>query len=1085
MIKKLIFVLGIVFLFSFVSANGCCFYTTDGMCSKNVQQNVCLEGGGQWSGDAMCTRSECATGCCVLGSSTLFSTERTCEVQSLSRGFEKDWRRGVSDAACTAMSGGTDMGACVYEGPYENQCGFVARSQCPPDKFNQGVLCSDSSLNTICEKTDTKRCFEDGHIYYLDSCGNRDALVKECNYAEGFLCEQKSSKVAECRNLNCANGKKNGESWCIGLDGKEMNYDLRGIANIDPKEYPGALNDDVGSRFFRQVCIDGEVVTEPCGDYRSEVCIPDGEGNAQCIANQGDLCYEANLEEPKLGSGYGGDNWKLDGSGGTFQSYSYVDSEACDSEWCFEFRALDCVRNPDTGGSLCGAERWKRGTHEEFATNVIEHASPLLADLSLNRCVPKVKLGHDISSSGFGSDSGGYCSMADFSANTWLDHDKGSRDRWSVISKSEYGVEVQIDQGKYGNAGIISLFLRDTNSPESDWHWYVREDRNHRFDLCEKEKNPLFHKDLCNVRRKGCFCQTVEYFSENIQYFRSQVSKGEIPDSTLIYLLNERTKIGFGDCAGSVNWVGQGGSSSNSVNSEPKRGTSGRNDHILFSMLYEAKSFRPPASGDCNLCGSDGLPCSKYRCNALGRSCEYKEPRGIDTGICYSTTDMSPPSISHDLEHDGGGKDNPIPPFSHVKITLTTNKESYCKFDFSSKGGKIEDMQYETSSKFLREHEFVLNVPGRARYDDDFPELPLLTRDGKYELFVRCEGANGFANINPYIVNLEVMDTPDENPPVILRFDPPTNSPIEANTTSKLIRFELNEPAECRWDFEDKSYEDMGAIVSLIDPEDEEIDSYNANQFICDETITNDTMINGYWCSGILPNVTTTIGESTKYYIRCKDQPYLEDHNPDPNYYSRNTNPTSREYVLRPSLPLEISSVSPVGDRIVGSNIGNLTYQVITAGGAGNGRAECRWRLKIGNQSLGWQVFEKTNSSSHEATLTTLTSAQYFVEVSCVDIAGNKAEKTSELNILIDTTPPSITRIYNDRGNIKIALNEPASCNFVTNLGCHMVHANGTSMNVLSGRKEFTTNLIKNTPYYITCTDDFGNSRCFGDIVFS
>lgn len=386
----------------------------------------------------------------------------------------------------------------------------------------------------------------------------------------------------------------------------------------------------------------------------------------------------------------------------------------------------------------------------------------------------------------------------------------------------------------------------------------------------------------------------------------------------------------------------------------------------------------------------------------------------------------------------------------------------------------MEGLRYETDGKFGREHKFSLSVPGRAEGDEDIEEYPLLTRDGQYKLFVRCEDAAGNYNINAYIVNLEVMDTPDGVPPEILGFVPSSNSFVKFNTSTKEIRFELNEPADCRWDFQDISYDEMG---------ESDAEGVNSNQFSCDSDISGKTIANGYWCSGTLTNISTNVSIPTKYYIRCKDQPMLEGREND--IYKRNVNGQSEEYVLRASSPLEISDVYPTpGDFIIGGNVPNITYVVKTKNGAERGKAVCRWRYNLGEIRTSWQPFGTTNSSNHEQVLTDLQTANYQIEVFCEDSAGNEAEGKFQLNILVDGSPPELTRVYNNRGNLFIHLSESASCRFITNGGCYKVASNGTLMSSQDNDLSFSANLVKGAPYYIRCEDIFGNSRCFGDIVF-
>jgi hypothetical protein len=178
-------------------------------------------------------------------------------------------------------------------------------------------------------------------VYWFDSCGNRENIYDankdkswnngmvqnkadscnvrtatnavanqrtcgNCNYLLGSRCGQKTTaeKLADagisavCRDLSCIDEKgqrrENGESWCnyqsaIGADG-----------NTRSKDTPG-------SRYFVKRCVDGEVVTEPCQDYRTEVCteedttLPSGRvfKSAVCRANMWQKCIEFDTEYDK------------------------------------------------------------------------------------------------------------------------------------------------------------------------------------------------------------------------------------------------------------------------------------------------------------------------------------------------------------------------------------------------------------------------------------------------------------------------------------------------------------------------------------------------------------------------------------------------------------------------------------------------------------------------------------------------------------------------------------------------------------------------------------------------------------------
>ena len=176
-------------------------------------------------------------------------------------------------------------------------------------------------------------------IYWFDSCGNQEniyssdkvqsynngmvlskanscsvgsgsnqlanqATCGNCNYLQGSICGPSTTTQAlsdptanvVCRDLSCvdSNGVKrvNGESWC----------DYQGSTGTDDGA-GGYLRstDTVGSRDFRETCINGQIETDRCADYRNEICIetqttasdsPNGKIFCCCRLNQGYECYQ-------------------------------------------------------------------------------------------------------------------------------------------------------------------------------------------------------------------------------------------------------------------------------------------------------------------------------------------------------------------------------------------------------------------------------------------------------------------------------------------------------------------------------------------------------------------------------------------------------------------------------------------------------------------------------------------------------------------------------------------------------------------------------------------------------------------------
>jgi len=188
-------------------------------------------------------------------------------------------------------------------------------------KFYEDYLCSAEELNTACAKQTSTECFE-GKVYWIDSCGNRENVYSSdrdvswnrgrvadplevceandgsnkncgnCEYLLGSRCAEwdgllgigkPSGSDYYCQTTKCVDraGDKrmNGESWCVN----------DGII--------GEGSDTVGSRYFKETCVDGEVLVEPCEDFRNEVCISGsietsvGDfGTAACVVNRWQDC---------------------------------------------------------------------------------------------------------------------------------------------------------------------------------------------------------------------------------------------------------------------------------------------------------------------------------------------------------------------------------------------------------------------------------------------------------------------------------------------------------------------------------------------------------------------------------------------------------------------------------------------------------------------------------------------------------------------------------------------------------------------------------------------------------------------------
>jgi hypothetical protein len=316
---------------------GCCFNAQDGICMENTAQRVCDESGGTWGNDSQCNIPQCNLGCCILADQGAFVTLARCRAISGFYGIATDFRRNINnELSCIATAQGQDKGACVSEdsATFQKKCVFTTRANCPTGDlsltissngtnqtasagFYKDTLCTAEELGTNCSRS-TKTMLLPGkdEIYYQDTCGqpaniydasryNDNQYWKKvykksescgaglsnansktcgnCDYYLGSIGKQATRSTGIptsgdyiCIDLSCKSvNKKHGESWCV-------------------KDSPsGNGQDPAGSRYFKEICLNGEVITEPCADFRQETCIEDtfnGYSEAACRVNRWQDC---------------------------------------------------------------------------------------------------------------------------------------------------------------------------------------------------------------------------------------------------------------------------------------------------------------------------------------------------------------------------------------------------------------------------------------------------------------------------------------------------------------------------------------------------------------------------------------------------------------------------------------------------------------------------------------------------------------------------------------------------------------------------------------------------------------------------
>ena len=338
---------------------GTCVNVQEGLCMENTPQKVCEgretgEASGLWFDSKSSEIPQCQLGCCLIGEQAAFTTQTRCKQLSSLYGLEINYRTDITnEAQCIASAFPKVKGACVFEEELQKKCKFVTSDECKNSKtsgesptFYPGFLCSSEELGTICGPSE-KTMLVDGRdeIFFVDTCGNlaniydagrqddseywnkivpkslscgfdsangnaRSPACGNCDYlagSTGKLYDRFADGAAAnpefgnyiCRSLDCTlNGEtfKHGETWCSMSEGISQIKVKDGVP-VNSGTKPTTENLP-GSRYFREVCYNGEVTIEPCADFRQEVCFESSittEGNepfrtASCKVNKWQDC---------------------------------------------------------------------------------------------------------------------------------------------------------------------------------------------------------------------------------------------------------------------------------------------------------------------------------------------------------------------------------------------------------------------------------------------------------------------------------------------------------------------------------------------------------------------------------------------------------------------------------------------------------------------------------------------------------------------------------------------------------------------------------------------------------------------------
>jgi len=500
-------------------------------------------------------------------------------------------------------------------------------------------------------------------------------------------------------------------------------------------------------------------------------------------------------------------------------------------------------------------------------------------------------------------------------------------------------------------------------------------------------------------------------------------------------------------------------------------------------IKYTCTLWNAPTGGEnCDKCNNQGiLPCTEYQCKSLGQSCEIIN-KGTDEELCVwqNRKDVNPPVIRpwedilvddfYEYNSDNAiappdtgvfikYKNACIPAFTSFKFGIkivgggVDNKPepAICKIDLDRKKN-FEDMQYYfgESSTAKYNHSQIMSLPPPESSDNG---SLVVQNNGEYELFVKCQDANGNENTANFVFKYCVDSGPDHTAPNIIGTNLNSGEPIAYDQGTLDLELYVNEPAECKWTYDkDKSYEQMEGNMQ------------------CSNNVLEINAQMVYTCTTTLQGIQNR--QENKFYFKCKDQPQSPE-------ADRNVNTEGYPFVVIGTQPLSLDFVGPNGTIKDSKDSVKVTLLAETSAGYDEGDAECYFSEschKTSGSKTDFDHFyyeEGISSHSHSHDLH-IPKGTYQCVIKCIDRGGNTDSKEFSYKIETDKTPPEVVRAYHEDAFLKIIINEAGKCVYSLN-GCnYLFEPDGLPMSDYDGKEHFVDWDTDKT-YYIKCEDEWGN----------
>ena len=490
-------------------------------------------------------------------------------------------------------------------------------------------------------------------------------------------------------------------------------------------------------------------------------------------------------------------------------------------------------------------------------------------------------------------------------------------------------------------------------------------------------------------------------------------------------------------------------------------------------ISFECKPWQAQTGGtNCEKCNAGDFPCTEYQCRSLGTGCEiinkdtdepeciYKNPRDVNPPVITPWKEILMEGYAYNpLPRGQNGveikyqNEECLPAFTPFSFGISLDKPGYCRAEFEMTKS-FDDMttDFGGDNRFKMNHNQIFTFPGVANIQDFLDKLDIggeavteILNDGEYGMYVRCQAAsNGKANREEFVFKFCVDKGPDTGAPEIYGFNWKDGSPVgyfgENEAREVGVQVYVNEPAKCKWDHEDKDYEDMG------------------NSLSCSDSIMNFNAQLSYTCSGKLTGLENNA--ENDFFFRCED-------------LAGNVNGQSTKLSLQGTRALVIDKVSPNNTVMKDStNSIKVTLGATTSAGFDNkGTSTCYSSLTGASGS--YMEFSKTNSYNH-STNVWLGEGDYKYNIRCIDSAGNSDTKIANFTVIVDTKAPLVGRVFRQENKLKVITNEESYCVY-GNVDCSYSFTDGTNMSRAINGTEHSTAWNTNKVFYIKCSDMYGN----------